>query len=147
MDNRHIAKMQQAVEDATNDFARYPDVALNLEIAEKMYGNNKLCRAAIARIQTILKCGKGNRTLLALNLVEVCSKNGSLYLHKLLSTQVFMETMLKLLKRRRGKAGLMAKFENKDKKRVWFDVEEKALYLIQLWSDTFMLHEDDFPFF
>lgn len=112
-----------------------------------MYGSNSICRAAIARIQTVLRSGKAVRTLLALHLLEVCSKNGSVYLHKMLATPVFCETLLRLLKRRRGKGGLMAKLEKKEKKRVWFDVEEKTLYLVQLWADTFMMHEDDFPAF
>jgi hypothetical protein len=25
-------------------------------------------------------------------------------------------------------------------------IEYKVLYMIQLWADTFMMHEDEFPF-
>ena len=43
---------------------------------------------------------------------------------------------------RKGKANLMKKIESKQSKVVREKVEEKILYLVQLWSDTFMMKED-----
>lgn len=75
--------------------------------------------------------------------------------------KVFLESFMTLLKRRRGKSGLfkIGKGIKKDKawtcnkvefqmtkKWKWYVgmAEEKALYLIQLWADTFMMHQDRF---
>lgn len=52
-----------------------------------------------------------------------------------------------ILKKRRGKANLLKKFETGDKKFLWRDAEDLALSLIQLWADTFMMKEDSFPGF
>jgi hypothetical protein len=49
-----------------------------------------------------------------------------------------------LLKRRRGKAGLLNKKEKGVNKVFKEKAEEKALYLIQLWADTFMMYQDRF---
>lgn len=49
-----------------------------------------------------------------------------------------------LLKRRRGKSGILVKKE-KGLDKVYKEwAENKALYLIQLWADTFMMHQDRF---
>ena len=53
---------------------------------------------------------------------------------------------LKLLERKRGK-GLKHKFYTKDVKKRWDRIEEVLLYLIQLWADTFMMMEDEYPGF
>ena len=31
------------------------------------------------------------------------------------------------------------------KKKNWVKIENKVLWLMQLWADTFMMHEDQFP--
>lgn len=42
---------------------------------------------------------------------------------------------------------LTKKLESKEKRREWEKVEEHMLSLIQLWADTFMMHEDRYPGF
>ena len=41
----------------------------------------------------------------------------------------------------------MKKIESRQSKEVRERVEEKILYLVQLWSDTFMMKEDQYPGF
>jgi len=53
---------------------------------------------------------------------------------------------LKLLERKRGK-GIKHKFYPKDMKLRWDKIESILLYLVQLWADTFMMVEDEFPGF
>lgn len=57
---------------------------------------------------------------------------------------MFLESFLILLKRRRGKAGLLNKKEKGMNKVFKEKAEDKALYLIQLWADTFMMHQDQY---
>ena len=49
-----------------------------------------------------------------------------------------------LLKKRRGKKGILSKKEKGEEKLFKEKAEEKALYLIQLWADTFMMYQDRF---
>jgi hypothetical protein len=48
---------------------------------------------------------------------------------------------------RRKKGGLINKLESKQLKVLRDRNEEQMLYLIQLWSDTFMMYEDRYPGF
>ena len=41
----------------------------------------------------------------------------------------------------------MSKFETKAKRELREKVEEQGLYLLQLWADTFMMHQDHYPGF
>jgi hypothetical protein len=59
---------------------------------------------------------------------------------------MYAQTFVKLLERRRGK-GLKHKFWSKEVKKRWDLIEDTLLYLIQLWADTFMMYEDEFPGF
>lgn len=51
---------------------------------------------------------------------------------------------MKLLRFKRKKAGIFEKMTYNEKN--WTQIEEKVLYVIQLWADTFMMNEDDFPY-
>ena len=108
---------------------------------------------------TNLKIKNARKIKLTLDLIEICSKNGNLQFHRLLSAKDFADQFLFLLKKvrissilirfqRRGKAGLITKkLVSKQNKLVWEQIEERILYMIQLWSDTFMMHEAKFPGF
>lgn len=52
---------------------------------------------------------------------------------------------MNLLKVRRGKKGILMRKEKGLNKFYKEKAEDKALYLIQLWADTFMMHQDKFP--
>ena len=81
-----------------------------------------------------------------MQMIEICSKNGDLLFHKYIGTKSFATIFLKLLDRKRGK-GIKHKFYSKEMKKRWDSIEGMLLYLIQLWADTFMMLEDEYPGF
>ena len=119
-----------------------------MELTDRIKANIKECGACCRSILSVLQKEGNNskRILLAVELLELCSKNGDLNFHKYIGTKKFAFAFLKLLERRRGK-GIKHKFYTKDVKRRWDKIEEELLYLIQLWADTFMMMEDDYPGF
>lgn len=56
------------------------------------------CSKAIKKLIGVLKTKKSRRVLLAIDLIETCSKNGKTLFHKKICTQEFMNTLLKQLK-------------------------------------------------
>lgn len=91
-----------------------------------------------------MRKGKIKKKYFALCLLEICSKNGDENLHEQVCKQKFLDTFMTLLKSRRGKKGILIKKE-KGLNKVYKEwAENKALYLIQLWADTFMMHQDKF---
>jgi len=95
-------------------------------------------------LEIILRKDKIKAKYHALCLLEIISKNGSIRVHEHLTQKKFLDNFMTLLKRRRGKAGILSKKEKGINKVFKEKAEEKALYLIQLWADTFMMHQDRF---
>ena len=117
-----------------------------MELTDRIKADIKECGACCRSILGVLQSTNSKRIVLAVELLELCSKNGDLNFHKYIGTKKFASVFLKLLERRRGK-GIKHKFYTKDVKRRWDKIEEELLYLIQLWADTFMMMEDDYPGF
>lgn len=136
--------IEELIEFATNEIVGTPDINTQIEIASRFVENRKDLILGLRHIETILKKGKIKRKYLALCLLEICSKNGDIRLHENLCKAKFLEPFMVLLKRRRGKTGLLNKKEKGMDKVFKEKAEEKALYLIQLWADTFMMHQDRF---
>ena len=117
-----------------------------MELTDRIKASRQDCIAACRGIIKVFKTDKSRRILLAVQLLELCSKNGNLQFHRYCATQEFAKTLAKLLERKRGKS-FAAKFYNKEKKRRWDKIEAMLLYLIQLWADAFIMHEDEYPGF
>jgi hypothetical protein len=117
-----------------------------MELTDRIKANIKECGSCCRAILSVLQGNNSKRILLAVELLELCSKNGDLNFHKYIGTKKFASAFLKVLERRRGK-GIKHKFYSKDVKKRWDKVEELLLYLVQLWADTFMMMEDDYPGF
>lgn len=117
-----------------------------MELTDRIKSNIKECGSCCRTILQVLQSNNSKRILLAVELLELCSKNGDLNFHKYIGTKKFAYAFLKVLERRRGK-GIKHKFYSKDVKKRWDKIEEVLLYLIQLWADTFMMMEDDYPGF
>ena len=98
-------------------------------------------------ILKVLKTSNSKRVLLAMELLEIASKNGDKQLHRYLSTTEYAKVFLRLLERKRGKGYFKHMADSKDTKRRWDSIEHMLLYLIQLWADTFIMHEDEYPGF
>ena len=76
--------------------------------------------------------------------MEIISKNGNVKVHEELCKKRMVDSFMTLLKRKRGKTGMLSKKEKGMNKYYKEQAEAKCLYLIQLWSDTFMMHQDKF---
>ena len=100
-----------------------------MELTDRIKANIKECGATCRSILTVLQSNNSKRILLAVELLELCSKNSDLNFHKYIGTKKFSGVFLKLLERKRGK-GIKHKFYTKDVKRRWDKIEEQLLYLI-----------------
>ena len=49
-----------------------------------------------------------------------------------------------ILRRRKKKKSIKIQIETKKAKFLRYKYEEKALYLLQLWADTFMMEQDSY---
>lgn len=117
-----------------------------MDICDRMKQDPRECQQVCKSILVILLNNNSKRLLLCIQMIEIISKNGDLNFHRYLATKKFAETFLKVLERKRGK-GFKHKFFTKELKKRWDQIEETLLYLIQLWADTFMMKEDEFPGF
>lgn len=115
-----------------------------LELAERANNSVLHCEKIIEKLTEGVRDTNENRRLQAVMLVELLTKNCATKFHLLLFSAKFCGALLKMLEVRRGMKksffnGLIAK-----KPEIQTQIEEKLLFLIQLWYDTFMLHESEF---
>lgn len=100
-----------------------------MELTDRIKSSKNQSRQALLAIMKVLKCDKSKRIVLAVELLEICSKNGDLNFHRYVATMEFCKQLVKLLERRRGK-GFVHNFYNKEQRRRWDKIEELILYLI-----------------
>ena len=129
--------------ESLNDF----NLTSIISLTERIKTNRKEAKEAVTKFTQIFKTEKYKRIYLALQIIEVFSKNGSLEFHEYLSQEDFMKEFMKWFKILRGKGGLFSRFESTGKKEMREKNQEQALYLLQLWSDTFMMYQDQYPGF
>ena len=94
-----------------------------MDLIDRIKANKKDCMLASRAVLKVLKGDKSKRILLALQLLEIASKNGDLNLHRYLSTTEFLKVFLKLLERKRGKAFFKHMADTKETKRRWDTIE------------------------
>lgn len=135
------------IEANTKESLKEPNLISNLAIAERIRNDRKEAKEAVVTFKKIFKAQKMKRCYLALQLLEVLSKNGSVEFHEYLSKDDFLLELIKCFKVVRGKGGLFSKFESKSAKELREKVEDQGLYLLQLWADTFMMYQDTYPGF
>jgi hypothetical protein len=128
----------------TSEEVDTPSIEAQIEIASRVLDNKKDLVLGLRVIDVILRKGKIKSKYHALCLIEIISKNGNIKIHEPLTNKKFLDGFMLLLKRKRGKAGILAKKEKGTDKIYKEKAEQKALYLIQLWADTFMMHQDRF---
>jgi hypothetical protein len=119
------------------------DLEACLEIADRANATKPECNEAI---KSIAKClGKSNMKIVlnTLQLLETMCKNCNQRFLYELNNKKLIDSMLKLLQRRRDKAKYGTKI-TKSSNQLKADAEDKALYLLQLWADTFMMHQAEF---
>jgi len=140
------------VDRATYDFLDEPEVQINLEIIDRINYSKKDCIEAVETLKQRLRSTNVNVLKLSLNLLEMCVKNCNIKFHQYVNNSHFLDVLVKHLKNRRPKKStILKKLPNplggtsQKKKESMVDIEEKILYLVQLWADTFMMYEDKFP--
>jgi hypothetical protein len=138
------ATISQLIDLVTAEDIETPDINAQIEIASRIVDNTKDMVIGLREIDRLMTKGKVKRKYFALLLVEICSKNGNIKLHEQLTKKRFLDSFMTLLKIKRGKKGILSKKEKGMNKYYKEKAEIKALYLIQLWADTFMMHQDRF---
>ena len=145
MDYNAESTIEELINFVTGDMVQTPDINSQIEIATRFVENKKDLVMGLRMIDNLLQKGKIKRKFFTLCLIEICSKNGDLRFHEQVCKKSFLNSFMTLLKRRRGKTGLLNKKEKGINKVFKDKADDKALYLIQLWADTFMMHHDRFP--
>ena len=72
-------------------------------------------------------------------------KNCNAHFHRYVCTKEFMELLMQFLKRKRGKLNPLEKVAKVMKNEGWREVEDKILWMVQIWADTFMMQEEKYP--
>lgn len=107
------------IDRATNsDFLDEPDLEVNLALIDVMKGSKTQCKIGVIKFKEILDSGKLDRIALLIELIEQVSKNGSIFFHELISKQTFLDSLSKVLAKRRKKkkGGLLGKLQSKKSK-------------------------------
>jgi len=119
-----------------------PDLEACLEISDRV---NSLKTECIETVMTIIKClGKPSPKIVlnTIQLLETLCKNCNMRFLYELNNKKLVEALMKTLALRRERTKKPKKAKPVDK--LTLQVEDKILYLIQLWADTFMMHQEEF---
>jgi hypothetical protein len=95
----------------TSDQVDIPSIEAQIEIASRVLDNKKELVLGLRVIEVVLRKGKVRSKYHALCLIEIISKNGNIKIHEPLTNKKFLDSFMILLKRKRGKAGILAKKE------------------------------------
>jgi len=132
------------IEYITDEDSRKIDLSMTLEVADRINSSKQECREAAQAITKVLGCGNGVVTKNTIDLLESLIKNCNQRFQYEMCNKKFVEVVLKLLKKKRGKAGgFWGKIISDSDENLPY-IEKKLVYLVQLWADTFMMHEDEF---
>ena len=120
-----------------------PEIALLFELADLINSGYHKARIVASMIYQSFAKGKSDQRLRALRVVEFLTKNCDGFFHQFLLTKQLCELFLKMLEKRRGMITILNPLVS-NKKQIQRKIEDKLLFLIQIWADTFMMHEDQF---
>mmetsp|Transcript_5547 Transcript_5547/g.6110 ORF Transcript_5547/g.6110 Transcript_5547/m.6110 type:complete len:408 (-) Transcript_5547:399-1622(-) len=105
------------------------------------------CIQLVALIQNGLRKFKPNWTYVSILILEECVFNCSLGFHAYVATTTVPRQLYDLLKGKRGRGKFQKLLFSKEECQELDLVEDKAVFLLQKWADTFMFHEDRFPIY
>lgn len=120
-----------------------PDLFVFLDIGDKMNSSNSHAVTAVKSIISLLNSKEKYKRWYTILLIECLVKNCNMRFHYELLSKPFCKTILKILQKRRGVKQMFNNLVSKDS-HVQRQIEDKVLYLIQLWYDTFMMDEGEF---
>jgi hypothetical protein len=142
-----MSKLMSRFERATGPHNKGPDMLLNLEIADYLNQSRKATAEGIEYFKQLLRSTHLHLIELVLALLDSCVKNCGMNFHYYANKGALVPALIKLLRRRRRKLNVLDKLAGLYKDKGWRKVEDQVLGLIQLWADTFMMHEDKYPTF
>ena len=116
-------------------------------LAQRLKDDDDLSREAVTKFSAVFKSEKVQKQYYSLLMLEILSKHGSLQFHQYLAEDKFIIQFAKCFKLCRGKKGIFTRFESNKTREMRQNVEHHALYLLQLWADTFMMHQETYPGF
>lgn len=98
--------IKELIDECTKEEIDILNVGAGLQISDRVNNHEAeycdlfifSCCRAVKKIMEIFSSKKSKRILLALDLIETCSKNGAKLFHKKICTEEFMGAMLKQLK-------------------------------------------------
>lgn len=139
-DTEYIANL---IEYTVSEDNERVDLEACLEIADRANSNKPEC---LEVIKSLTKClGKSNPKVVVntLQLLETLCKNCNMRFLYELNNKKLVDALMKVIVRRRDRAKYGTK-ASKTSNPLKIDAEDRVLYLIQLWADTFMMHQSEF---
>ncbi|EAS03672.2 VHS domain protein (macronuclear) [Tetrahymena thermophila SB210] len=119
------------------------DVPTIINLAERIDKSFNERKEALYVLEDLFKNAPSGMILKGVQILETLVKNCNQKFHLDVDSKDFQDAILKLLNRKRGKKSFFKQIKQNNKN--WEVIENKVLYLIQLWYDTFMMHEGDYP--
>ncbi|KAL4445102.1 hypothetical protein ABPG74_018830 [Tetrahymena malaccensis] len=119
------------------------DVPTMINLAERVDKTLNERKEALYVLEDLFKNAPSGMILKGVQILETLVKNCNQKFHHDVDSKDFQDAILKLLERKRGKKGFFKQIKQNNKN--WEVIENKVLYLIQLWYDTFMMHEGEYP--
>ena len=122
---------------------------IHLELVDRMKEKTESCAELAAELKKLLQSIDNSiRQQQIIQLLDTVSKNGTARFHKCLAGDLFTNPFLNHLKITRGKFNKVKLKVMKPQERLRRERSEKMmLALIQIWADTFMMEEDQYPGF
>lgn len=119
------------------------DLEACLEVADRANSNKSECLEVIRSLTKGLGKSSVKVVVNTLQLLETLCKNCNMRFLYELNNKKLVEAMLKVVVRRRDRAKYGTK-ASKTTNPLKIEAEEKVLFLLQLWADTFMMHQTEF---
>ena len=138
-------KLVKLFEKVTQADSTEDDIMLTLQITDRMNQRRRYCVEGIEYFKQLFKSTDVKTITKTMNLLEACVKNASIHFHRYVCSRGLIPVFVNVLKRKRKKLSVFEKMGGMYKSPPWRDIEKRALQLIQLWADTFMMDEDKFP--
>ena len=121
---------------------------VHLELSDRIKESPQACAELGKEIYRLISIDNSIRMQQLIQVIDFCSKNGNVMFLKALSTKPFVNAFLNVLKICRGKINkVKLKLLSRQVRIRREQTENQLLSLIQIWSDTFMMKEDQFPGF
>jgi hypothetical protein len=121
-----------------------PDRSFTNEMINSMKRNTEQTKVICGSIYYNLKSSNSERRLKTVYFLEILAKNSDPIFHVNLFTPHFCKVLLRILAKRRKKRFQFFNYLISSNKSRQNEIENRLLFLIQVWYDTFMLYNKEF---